>query len=63
MKNALIIAVLTILVLAILLAVKAFVWVFSSVFYYGCLALTIALLIFGFMKLRGMFKREDNGKK
>lgn len=63
MKNVLIIAFLTIVVLAVILGIKAFVWVFSSVFYYGCIALLIALLIFAWWKLTRKTKEKNDGKQ
>lgn len=46
MKNILIVGLLTIVLAAFIMGIKAFIWVFSTVLHYGLVAFVIALLIF-----------------
>lgn len=57
MKQTIIIGVITVVILALLFAVKAFTFVFVTVLHYGIYALILALLIYVVVKT---FKRKDD---
>lgn len=55
------IGLLTVLVLALILAAQAFAWVFATVIHYGIPALVIALLIYAYLRY-GLKKKKDEDK-
>jgi hypothetical protein len=59
MKRTVILALLTIAILALILAVKAFVWVFATIFEYGILALIIACLLMIAWKVEKWWTGKD----
>jgi hypothetical protein len=59
MKHAIIIGLLAILVLAIILGLQAFAWVFTTVIHYGLIALVIAVILYLYFKLRGNKKDKQ----
>ena len=63
MKNAIIIGIITVVILAIILGLQAFAWVFSIVINYGIPALVIALVIFAYFKFRGRNRDRDDKEK
>jgi len=60
MKHAVIIGVLTVLILALLFAIKAFAFVFVAIFQYGLLALGTACALYLWWTISRKNKKKQN---
>jgi len=63
MKNTLLLVGLVILVLAVILGLQAFAWVFTTIIHYGLIAIFIAAILFVYFKYIRKSKKDKQPKQ